>query len=130
MIRRTLQETAEFAARKHHPTPSEIYASMLKHWRIVITGVAMVLMTTVFVLHDHGVYPDVRQEHTHAVAERRAAGHAVRGRVEFDLAAAHGVPFRSDRPQTFAAELRGHGDSDGISPRWHGSWFSPASSNC
>jgi len=47
MIRRTLQETAEFAARKHHPTPSEIYASMLKHWRIVITGVAMVLMTTV-----------------------------------------------------------------------------------
>src|SRR6267143_2508503 len=47
MIRRTLQETEEFAARKHHPTPSEIYASMLKHWRIVITGVAMVLMTTV-----------------------------------------------------------------------------------
>src|SRR5260221_10660707 len=28
----------EFAARKHHPTPSEIYASMLTHWRIVITG--------------------------------------------------------------------------------------------
>jgi MFS family permease len=47
MIRRTLQETEEFAARKHHPTPSEIYASMLVHWRIVITGVAMVLMTTV-----------------------------------------------------------------------------------
>jgi MFS family permease len=47
MIRRTLQETEEFTARKHHPTPSEIYASMLMHWRIVITGVAMVLMTTV-----------------------------------------------------------------------------------
>jgi MFS family permease len=47
MIRRTLQETDEFAARKHHPTPSEIYASMLIHWRIVVTGVAMVLMTTV-----------------------------------------------------------------------------------
>jgi MFS family permease len=47
MIRRTLQETAEFAARKHHPRPSEIYASMLAHWRIVITGVALVLMTTV-----------------------------------------------------------------------------------
>src|ERR1700692_4062930 len=27
MIRRTLQETDEFAARKHHPKPSEIYAS-------------------------------------------------------------------------------------------------------
>jgi MFS family permease len=47
LIRRTLQETDEFAARKHHPAPSEIYASMMAHWRIVITGVAMVLMTTV-----------------------------------------------------------------------------------
>ena len=47
MIRRTLQETEEFAARKRHPHPSEIYASMLAHWRIVITGVALVLMTTV-----------------------------------------------------------------------------------
>src|SRR6267154_1797874 len=47
MIRRTLQETEEFAARKHHTTPAEVYASMLTHWRIVITGVAMVLMTTV-----------------------------------------------------------------------------------
>jgi len=35
------------AARKHHPRPPEIYASMLRHWRIVIIGVAMVLMTTV-----------------------------------------------------------------------------------
>ena len=33
MIRRTLQETAEFSARKHHPTPAEIYASMLLNWR-------------------------------------------------------------------------------------------------
>jgi MFS family permease len=47
MIRRTLQETEEFAARKHHPSPGEIYASMLTHWRIICTGVAMVLMTTV-----------------------------------------------------------------------------------
>src|SRR3984957_3981926 len=47
MIRRTLQETEEFAARKHHPSPSEVYASMLIHWRIVVTGVALVLMTTV-----------------------------------------------------------------------------------
>jgi len=47
MIRRTLQETEEFSARKHHPSPSEIYASMLLHWRIILIGVAMVLMTTV-----------------------------------------------------------------------------------
>ena len=47
MIRRTLQETEEFSARKHHPSPSEIYAGMLAHWRIILIGVAMVLMTTV-----------------------------------------------------------------------------------
>jgi MFS family permease len=47
MIRRTLQETEEFAARKHHPASAEIYRSMLQHWRILLTGVAMVLMTTV-----------------------------------------------------------------------------------
>ncbi len=47
MIRRTLQETEEFAIRRHHPTPGEIYKSMLVHWRILLTGVAMVLMTTV-----------------------------------------------------------------------------------
>jgi len=47
MLRRTLQETEEFAARKHHPSPSEIYASILAHWRIILIGVAMVLMTTV-----------------------------------------------------------------------------------
>jgi MFS family permease len=47
MIRRTLQETEEIAARKHHPSPSEIYSSMLTHWRIIGTGVALVLMTTV-----------------------------------------------------------------------------------
>ena len=47
MIRRTLQETEEFAARKHHPSAPEIYASMLTHWRIILAGVAMVLMTTV-----------------------------------------------------------------------------------
>jgi len=47
MIRRTLQETGEFAARAHHPTPAEVYASILSHWKIILIGVAMVLMTTV-----------------------------------------------------------------------------------
>jgi MFS transporter, MHS family, citrate/tricarballylate:H+ symporter len=47
MIRRTLEETSEFAARKHHPTASEAYASLLAHSRTILTGVVMVLMTTV-----------------------------------------------------------------------------------
>ncbi|HEY4447323.1 MAG TPA: MFS transporter [Steroidobacteraceae bacterium] len=47
MVRRTLEETSEFAARTHHPTASEAYASLLAHSRTILTGVAMVLMTTV-----------------------------------------------------------------------------------
>ena len=47
LIRRSLEETEEFIARKHHPTCAQVYASMLINWRIVLTGVAMVLMTTV-----------------------------------------------------------------------------------
>lgn len=47
MIRRTLQETGEFAARTHHPSPGEVYRGVLAHWRIVVAGVSMVLMTTV-----------------------------------------------------------------------------------
>jgi MFS family permease len=47
LIRRTLQETDEFAARAHHPTPSQIYAGVLSNWRIVATGIAMVVMTSV-----------------------------------------------------------------------------------
>ncbi len=47
MIRRSLQETPEFAARARHPSPAEIYRGLLTHWRIILLGVAMVLMTTV-----------------------------------------------------------------------------------
>jgi MFS family permease len=47
LIRRTLRETDEFAARSHHPSPGEIYRGVLANWRIVITGVAMVVMTSV-----------------------------------------------------------------------------------
>ena len=47
LIRRTLRETDEFAARSHHPSPGEIYAGVLANWRIVLTGVAMVVMTSV-----------------------------------------------------------------------------------
>ncbi|MBS0367124.1 MAG: MFS transporter [Proteobacteria bacterium] len=47
VIRRTLQETEAFARRRTHPTPGEIYRSILAHWPIVASGVSMVLMTTV-----------------------------------------------------------------------------------
>ena len=46
-IRRSLQETDEFLARKHHPTVGQIYRSILANWAIVLSGMMMVIMTTV-----------------------------------------------------------------------------------
>jgi MFS transporter, MHS family, citrate/tricarballylate:H+ symporter len=47
MIRRSLEETQEFAARKVHPTLAQIYETLGANWGIVLGGVAMVVMTTV-----------------------------------------------------------------------------------
>ena len=47
MIRRSLQETAEFAARKVHPTTRQIFVTLGANWAVVLGGVAMVVMTTV-----------------------------------------------------------------------------------
>lgn len=46
-LRRSLQETDEFASRKHRPTTSEILRSLSANWRIVAIGMMMVTMTTV-----------------------------------------------------------------------------------
>jgi MHS family citrate/tricarballylate:H+ symporter-like MFS transporter len=46
-IRRSLEETAEFLARKHRPTVPEIFASIGRHWVIVLLGTMLVVMTTV-----------------------------------------------------------------------------------
>ncbi|POR47023.1 putative MFS family arabinose efflux permease [Paraburkholderia eburnea] len=47
MIRRSLQETEEFAKKKHRPSIGEIMTSMLQNWGIVLGGMGMVIMTTV-----------------------------------------------------------------------------------
>ncbi|CAG4907796.1 MFS transporter [Paraburkholderia saeva] len=46
-IRRSLQETEEFKARKHRPSMGEIMKSMVQNWGIVLAGMGMVIMTTV-----------------------------------------------------------------------------------
>ena len=50
LIRRSLTETEDFLKRKqrkHHPSPMEIFRSTMANWRIVLTGVMLVTMTTV-----------------------------------------------------------------------------------
>jgi len=46
-LRRALPETEEFAARSHRPQTIEILRSLRSHWRIVVLGTLMVVMTTV-----------------------------------------------------------------------------------
>ncbi len=47
LLRRSLPETDEFAARKHQPGTAEILRSLQSNWKIVSTGTLMVVMTTV-----------------------------------------------------------------------------------
>src|SRR5258708_5338369 len=46
-LRRSLQETDEFVARKHRPSTSDILRSLMAKWRLVVIGIMMVTMTTV-----------------------------------------------------------------------------------
>jgi metabolite-proton symporter len=47
IIRRSLQETEEFTARKHRPSMGEILKSMVANYPVVLGGMGMVVMTTV-----------------------------------------------------------------------------------
>jgi len=47
LLRRSLPETDEFAARKHHPGTAEILASLRTNWQVVLVGAGLVVMTTV-----------------------------------------------------------------------------------
>lgn len=46
-IRRSLEETPEFLARKHRPTVGEVYRTVMANWQIVLLGMMLVIMTTV-----------------------------------------------------------------------------------
>jgi MHS family citrate/tricarballylate:H+ symporter-like MFS transporter len=46
-LRRSLQETDEFLARRRRPRVSELLRTMAANWRLVMSGVMMVTMTTV-----------------------------------------------------------------------------------
>jgi MFS family permease len=46
-LRRSLEETGEFLARRHHATTSEIIKILAANWRVVLLGMMMSTMTTV-----------------------------------------------------------------------------------
>ena len=46
ILRRSLQESTEFQAQRHHPSTREVFQSMVAHWQVVIAGMLLVAMTT------------------------------------------------------------------------------------
>ena len=46
ILRRSLQESTEFQAQKHHPSTREVFRSIVGHWQVVIAGMLLVAMTT------------------------------------------------------------------------------------
>ena len=47
ILRRSLEETGTFLARRHHPSPAEIVRSLFSNWRLVLLGTMMATMTTI-----------------------------------------------------------------------------------
>jgi len=47
VLRRSLQESPEFLAKKRHPTANEIYRAVAANWPVVTQGMLMVVLTTV-----------------------------------------------------------------------------------
>jgi len=45
-LRRNLEETAEFSARRQHPEMRQVFATLLGNWKTVMAGMLMVAMTT------------------------------------------------------------------------------------
>jgi hypothetical protein len=95
-LRRSLQETDEFIARKHRPTRSEIFRSPRIHWRIVLIGTLMVTMTTVSFYMITAYTPTFGNSVLHlATMDSRIV--TLRGRVQSLLAPDHGRLIRSNR---------------------------------
>src|SRR5438552_9767493 len=47
LLRRSLAETEEFKSKKHHPSSSEIWRTVLANWPLMILGMLLTLTTTV-----------------------------------------------------------------------------------
>ena len=112
LIRRTLRETDEFAARSHHPSSRRnLRRNAGELANRAYRGGHGADDQRVF-LHHNRLHADFRQGDTQADAKRCAAGNTLGRLVEFILAAGHGFPVRSDRQAPVAGVLRHYRDLD------------------
>lgn len=75
-LRRKLEETEEFSARRHHLEMHQVFRTLLGNWQVVIAGMLMVAMTTTAFLSDHRLRADFREKSTDAQRLGQPAGHA------------------------------------------------------
>ena len=115
MIRRKLEETPEFAARKVHPTTRQIFATLGANWPIVLGGVAMVIMTTVSFYLITVYTPTFGRARAQSHRIRRAARDDGGRGVEFLLAADLGRVVGPDRPQADPRRLHHSRPADRLS---------------
>ena len=98
VIRRSLEETAEFAARKVHPTLAQIYETLAANWAIVLGGRGDGRHDDGVVLPHHRLHADLRPQRAEAERVGRAARHHGDRRVELRLAPHIRRAVRSDWP--------------------------------
>ena len=62
MLRRSLEETPAFLAMKKHPTASEVFASAIANWRIVVLGMMIAVLTSTTFYFITVYAPGLRQD--------------------------------------------------------------------
>ena len=107
VIRRSLQETDEFLARKHRPDVREIFHSMVRNWGIVIAGMMLVVMTTVSFYLITVYTPTFGMKVLKLSAADSLLVTFCVGHLELLLAAGDGRAVRPHRPPADAAALHG-----------------------
>ncbi len=115
MIRRSLEETPEFQARKHRPSLSEIVRSIGQNFGIVLAGMALVVMTTVSFYLITAYTPTFGKAELNLSDLDALLVTVCIGLSNFFLAACDGGVFRQDRTQTPAARCDDPGDPDRLS---------------
>ena len=96
-LRRSLQETDEFVARKHRPSTPEILSSLVANWGIIVIGMLMVTMTTVSFYMITAYTPTFGNSVLASGRHGQSDRHSLRGSIESLLASGNGRIVRQDR---------------------------------
>ena len=111
ILRRSLLETEEFLARRHHPDAREIFRTMLANWAVVLEGMLLVAMTTTTFYLITVYTPTFGKVVLKLTAADSLVDHPVRRIDELLLAAYRGRAVGSNRPAASFDRNHRPGDS-------------------